>query len=131
MRLALPFLLLPLAAGAQDAMTAEEFKAFAEGRTLAFSTGGPAYGVEAYCPGRRVRWTVSGEEHEGVWYPKGPDICFRYEDRQSYPDERCWRFERTPGGLRGRLVSDPSDRRDYHARALAEPAECRGPVPIS
>lgn len=131
MRLALSFLLLASAAGAQDAMTAAEFEAFAEGRTLGFSTGGPPYGVEAYCPGRRVRWTEGGREHEGVWYPKGPDICFLYKDQQALPGERCWRLTPTPEGLRGRFTSDPADPRDYRIRALDEPAQCRGPQPIS
>ena len=78
---AAPLLALALCAAgpaaAQDAMTAAEFEAHVEGRTMTYATaGGAPYGAEEYRPGRRVRWSVlDGECLEGVWYERGEDIC--------------------------------------------------------
>ncbi len=83
-------LLLALAtpASGQDALTADTFDTLTQGRTMTWAQYGQVYGVEQYLPGRRVRWTVLGDDClAGHWYPQGPDICFQYEDR---PDPICW-----------------------------------------
>ena len=123
--LAAPVIALAAVASAQDAMTAGEFEAHVEGRTLTFGTGGVPYGVEEYRPGRRVRWSVfDGDCFEGVWYPVGDEICFSYDELEG---ERCWRFTMTPQGLRGRFTSDPRDETAYEIRPASEPLECPGP----
>ena len=119
-------LLLAGPAAAQDAMSAAEFEAWSEGRTLTYSTGGSPYGAEEHRAGRRVRWTRFDETCvEGVWFPRGEEICFVYDE--GVEGERCWRYTRTPDGLRGELrradgtfVADP-------IRRVDEPLDCVGP----
>ena len=118
-------LLADPAAMAQDAMTAAEFEAYVEGRTMTYGTGGAPYGAEEYRPGRRVRWSVfDGECLEGVWYPKSEDICFRYDALEG---EKCWRFTLTPQGLAAEFTSDPDDFTVYEVERSDEPLECPGP----
>lgn len=130
MRRVLPLLALPaLLAGpalAQDAMTAAEFEAYVEGHTLTFGSGGPPYGAEEYRPGRRVRWTASdGVCIEGTWYPKGQEICFRYDE--IVEGEKCWRFTRGADGLSATFTSDPDDFTAYEIERSDEPLNCPGP----
>ena len=118
-------LLLALPAAAQDAMTADEFEAYVTGKTLTYSAGGPPYGVEEYRPGRTVSWRFTDSEcQNGVWYPKGEDICFAYEDDPE--DEKCWRFTLGPEGLVARFTSDPSDLTLYEVEQ-GEELLCPGP----
>ena len=128
MRVALSLLasILAGAAGAQDIMTAEEFEAYAEGRTLGYAVAGQSpYGLEAYRPGRRVLYDILEEEcHEGVWYPKGDQICFLYE---TLVGEKCWLFTLTEDGLRGTFTSDPDDATVYGIAPTDEPLRCLGP----
>ncbi|NGM45635.1 hypothetical protein G5B31_08815 [Rhodobacter sp. SGA-6-6] len=100
--------LVPLTALAQDPMTAEEFDAYATGKTLTYSQYGEIYGTEEYLPNRRVRWQVTGDICQyGRWYEKGGLICFAYE----YSDgEHCWSFWQEDGGLRALSTEDlPGD----------------------
>lgn len=100
--------LAPCAASAQDPMTAEEFDAYATGKTLTYSQYGEIYGTEEYLPNRRVRWQVTGDICQyGRWYEKGGLICFAYE----YSDgEHCWSFWQEDGGLRALSTEDlPGD----------------------
>ena len=116
---------LPVVVAAQDAMTAAEFEAHVEGRTMTYGTGGAPYGAEEYRPGRRVRWTVfDGECLEGVWYPAGEEICFRYDALEG---DKCWRFTMTSRGLAARFTSDPDDFTVYEVERSEEPLECPGP----
>lgn len=100
--------LVPLTALAQDPMTAEEFDAYATGKTLTYSQYGEIYGTEEYLPNRRVRWQVTGDICQyGRWYEKDGLICFAYE----YSDgEHCWSFWQEDGGLRALSTEDlPGD----------------------
>ncbi|MEL6681817.1 MAG: hypothetical protein AAFQ09_04135 [Pseudomonadota bacterium] len=83
--------LLTSAAHAQDAMTAAEFEAFAEGSTLGYSVGrSDPYGTERYLANRRVIWTtIDGRCSTGSWFPSDRQICFLYDDD---PDQKCWHF---------------------------------------
>ena len=117
---------LPTAAQSPVPMTAEDFEAHVEGRTLTFHFLGQPYGVEQYLPGRRVLWAFIGDEcQEGVWYPRADMICFAYD---ANPEEQCWHFYRTPGGLRGVFVgADGPGTELYEVENSAGPLNCRGP----
>lgn len=114
------------AAASEVPMTAEEFEAHVEGRTLTFHFLGEPYGIEQYLPGRRVIWAFIGDEcQEGIWFPRGDQICFAYDGN---PDEQCWHFFRTPTGLRGVFMSDGVPGTElYEAENSAEPLICRAP----
>jgi hypothetical protein len=97
----LAFLLLAAPAAAQ-AVTAEEFAALAEGRTLRFTLDGAPFGAEQYLGGRRSLWRFEGGGClEGRWWAERGLIFFRYEDD---PAAECWRFARTPAGMTAALV---------------------------
>lgn len=113
MRIALLLAILAGPALAQDAVTADEFEALVEGRTLTY--GGPGvepYGVEQYRPGRRVTWSWIGTQEcqEGTWYAEGPvdapSICFIYDND---PEPKCWRFTQEGDRLRALFLNDPGD----------------------
>lgn len=113
------------AAAAETPMTAAEFEAYTTGRTLIYGTGGVAYGIEEYRPGRRVVWSFLDEDCvEGVWYPQDEAICFAYEGRE---EPQCWVFFRDAEGLSAITVDDPDGTRLYEIRQSSEPMICRGP----
>lgn len=110
MRALLLLALLATPALAQDPVTAEEFEALVEGRTLTYGEEGqPPYGIEHYFPNRRVTWAFLGSDQclEGEWYAEGPPdspaICFVYEDGL---DPQCWRFFREGDALRAEFLDD-------------------------
>lgn len=84
----------PAMAMAETPMTAEEFEAFSENRTLVWALDGVDYGIERYAPGRRVIWSdLTGTCLSGHWEEAGDDICFHYDyDPDDIPT--CWRFFR-------------------------------------
>jgi hypothetical protein len=102
-----PSLALVLLATAAHAMTAEEFAAVTEGRTLHFTLDGIPFGAEQYLGGHRSLWRFEGGDClQGTWWAANGLICFRYEDD---PDAQCWRFDRTARGLAAALVEDGAD----------------------
>ena len=106
-------------------MTADEFEAYTEGRTLFYGVNGQMYGAERYLPGRRVVWTfLDGECKDGIWYEQDGDICFEYEDMGP---PQCWRFTRSPGGLIAEFTSDPAVAPLYEALDTGEEMQCLGP----
>lgn len=118
-------LLAVMAGAAAAAMTAEEFDAYTEGRTLYYAQDGRDYGVEQYLPGRRVRWSfLDGKCKTGRWYAEAERICFVYDDN---PAPQCWTFERSGGGLRALFEDAPGQIELYEARASEEPMLCLGP----
>jgi hypothetical protein len=130
---AILFALLTLLAVTSDAraaedrpMSAAEFEAYTEGRTLSFGVGGEVYGMEQYRPGRRVTWTfLDGECSEGRWYAEGAEICFVYDD---IPSPQCWLFFRGEEGLVARF-SGPEGPSTvlYEVGETREPMMCLGP----
>lgn len=105
-------------------MTAAEFEAYVTGKTLTYSAGGPPYGIEEYRANREVSWRfVEDDCQDGVWYPKGEDICFLYEND---PEEKCWRFTLGPSGLVARFTSDPSNLTLYEVE-VGDRLLCPGP----
>ncbi|SLN48469.1 hypothetical protein ROJ8625_02360 [Roseivivax jejudonensis] len=128
--LVLVALAAPAAAADPDpaggALSAAEFEAYTQGKTLYFGQNGTAYGVERYLPDRRVVWSfLDGDCKEGRWYESGDQICFVYEDSDA---PQCWSFFRAPGGgLRAVFRNDPSQTTLYEARQDEEPMVCTGP----
>ncbi|MEM6322809.1 MAG: hypothetical protein AAF748_03955 [Pseudomonadota bacterium] len=123
--LILALTLLTNPALADEAMSAAEFEAYVEGRTLTYHDQGVAYGIEQYLPNRRVRWAYLDQEcWEGYWYDDGPNICFVYEDS---PEPKCWRFSRKNGKLSAVFIGAENGRELYEARNSSEPLVCLGP----
>lgn len=125
MRLALAFALLAAPAFAQDQLTAEEFEAYATGRTLTYALGGQVYGIEQYLPGRRVLWAFAGDEcRRGTWYEQGEEICFVYEHD---PTPQCWTFHRKDNGIAARFAGDAPGSELSEVAQTPEPLSCTGP----
>jgi len=110
MRALLFLLCLATPALAQDPVTAEEFEALVEGRTLTYGAQGqPPYGIEHYFANRRVIWAFLGSDEclEGTWRaegpPESPAICFEYEDDI---EPQCWRFTHEGDGLRAEFLGE-------------------------
>ena len=127
---AVKFVALLIAAAApvaaDGAMTAAEFQAYTQGKTLTFGVAGaPAYGAEQYKSNRRVVWSfLDGEFNNGVWYESKGSICFRYDFD---PEPKCWKFYDDPNGLRAVYLNDPSASALYEAQDSTEDLICPGP----
>lgn len=111
---------------AAEPLSASEFEAYVEGRTLYYGQSGQAYGVEEYLPNRRVRWSfLDGKCKEGEWFATPESqICFVYEDN---PDPQCWSFFEDGGKLRAVFENDPQATVLYEAQQDDEPMLCYGP----
>jgi|LauGreDrversion4_2_1035121.scaffolds.fasta_scaffold1003611_2 hypothetical protein len=115
----------PLAAAAAEPMTAEEFDAYATGKTLSYALGDEIWGTEQYLPGRRVIWAFSQDECQyGTWYPQGDEICFVYDND---PTPQCWTFWQQGGGLRARFAGDPAGTELAEVGQSSDPLVCPGP----
>lgn len=125
MRLALAFIALASPALAETPLTAAEFDTLTLGRTMTWAEFGTVYGVEQYLPGRRVRWTVLGDDCKaGHWYMDGPAICFQYED-DPLPD--CWEITRSESGMLARYITNTPDAEPVVVEETTEPLACFGP----
>ncbi|QPM89034.1 hypothetical protein [Pseudooceanicola algae] len=110
---------------AQQAMTAQEFDSYSQGKTFYYGSGGQPYGIEEYLPGRRVRWSfLDGQCKDGTWYEQNGEICFVYED-QSAP--QCWLFFNGPDGMTASFQSDEVGTELYEIENTPEPLQCMGP----
>jgi len=125
MRAALALVLLAGPILADPTLTAEEFDALTEGRTMTWAEFGSVYGVEQYLPGRKVRWTVLGDDCKtGHWYPDGSAICFLYEDDL---DPYCWEITQSGSGLRARFTTDAPESEPVVVEDTSEQMACFGP----
>lgn len=121
-------LLAPLPALAEDLgppMTAEQFDARTVGKTITYSSGGQAYGIEEYRPGQKVVWAFAeGDCREGDWFQQGSQICFDYHDETGL---QCWTFHDSSQGLvalfEGRADGEPL----VSLKESPEPLNCPGP----
>ena len=114
---------------AQGPMTATEFNAYTNGKTLYFNNQGKTYGAERYFGKRRVEWSfLEGECQQGRWFEAGKNfICFIYDDTV---DPQCWQFFKTPDGLRAQFKGAAGDTEEdmlYEAQPNATPMQCHGP----
>jgi hypothetical protein len=106
-------------------MSAAEFEAYTEGRTLTYNADGTAYGIEEYLKNRHVRWAFVGDECvDGTWYEQNGLICFTYENDL---EPQCWTFEKGPSGLIARFENDPNATELYEAKQSSQPMTCLGP----
>ncbi|MBN8632726.1 MAG: hypothetical protein J0L76_17965 [Rhodobacterales bacterium] len=125
LRVLLTVLATTLPAGAETPLTAGEFDALTLGRTMTWAEFGTVYGVEQYLPGRKVRWTVLGDDCKtGHWYQDGPMICFQYEDDPA-PD--CWTITRSDPGLIARYMPGAPGDAPVLVEETTEPLACFGP----
>jgi len=125
MRAALALVLLAGPVLADPTLTADEFDALTEGRTMTWAEFGSVYGVEQYLPGRKVRWTVLGDDCKtGHWYPDGSAICFLYEDDL---DPYCWEITQSGSGLRARFTTDAPESEPVVVEDTSEQMACFGP----
>lgn len=122
----LALILIGSAAAAETPMTGAEFDAYATGRTLTFGTeGNPDYGVEEYLENREVIWSPRpGECVEGVWFDRGDNICFVYEND---PEPKCWQVYRTETGIRAVFTNRPGTTVLFESKDNAKPLVCPGP----
>lgn len=125
MRAALALILLATPVLAEPTLSAEEFDALTLGRTMTWAEFGSVYGVEQYLPGRKVRWTVLGDDcRTGNWYPDGGAICFLYEGDI---DPYCWEITGSGAGFRARLATDPPESEPVVVEDTTEQMACLGP----
>ena len=97
--------LCALPVSAQTALTAEQFEARVEGKTLDFGYNGETpYGLERYLPDRRVLWSWGDNTCEpGKWYENDGEICFVYEFD---PTPQCWTYYDMDGRLMAVFMND-------------------------
>ncbi len=106
-------------------MSAADFEAYTQGKTLFYGSNGRAYGAETYMSNRRVMWSfLDGECKEGYWYEENAQICFVYEDRLQ---PQCWTFEKTANGLIAEFQNEPGGSVLYEAQNIGEEMICKGP----
>jgi hypothetical protein len=118
-------LLAGTVAHAQSTLTAEEFEAYATGKTLTYASNGQVYGVEQYLPNRRVRWAfVDDTCRIGHWYEDAGEICFVYEHDAT---PQCWTFQLREGALTARFMSDPPETELKEVNQTPDPLACTGP----
>ncbi|WP_333814636.1 hypothetical protein [Tabrizicola sp.] len=125
MRALLALLLSATPVLAEPVLTADEFDTLTRGRIMTWSEFGAVYGVEQYLPGRKVRWTVLGDDCKtGHWYQDGAAICFQYEDDI---DPDCWEITRSGADLLARYTTDPPGTEPVIVAETTEPLACFGP----
>jgi len=122
---ALAGLIFAPSAQAQSNMSAAEFDAYTQGKTLFYGQGNAPYGAEIYLPNRRVRWSfLDGECKDGEWYEDAGLICFVYEDN---PNPQCWSFQRSSSGLTAQFENEVGSTELYEADDRGQEMLCLGP----
>lgn len=103
----LTLMMLPAAAAAETLMSAPEFEAATEGRTLYFEDEAGAYfGAEQYLEGRESIWLPrEGQCIPGVWseWDRGR-ICFLHYDQVA-----CWLIYGENGEVTSAEAADEGD----------------------
>jgi hypothetical protein len=124
---AIALCLIPLPALAEKPMTGAEFEAFTTGKTLDHALFGEVYGAERYFANRRVRWAFSDDMClNGIWYEKGGQICFVYDDGTG---PECWTYFRDGAGIRAIAgLDDPkASLAPVQMTEATTPLACLGP----
>ncbi|HET7409951.1 MAG TPA: hypothetical protein VFJ13_07100 [Paracoccaceae bacterium] len=99
-------LLMAVPALADDIVSPEEFREYAEGYTVYFERNGQPFGSESFEPGGKTRWRFNdGSCVRGVWQPQGAQLCFLYDMDSAGP--LCWRMLRDDEGMVARLLDGP------------------------
>ena len=90
---------------AEEPVSPEEFRQFAEGWTLYFERDGRHFGSESFERGGKVRWRYSdGSCVSGAWRPHDGRLCFLYDSAEEGPVLNCWKMLRDEEGLIARLL---------------------------
>ncbi|MGB0660207.1 MAG: hypothetical protein ACPGNV_08490 [Mangrovicoccus sp.] len=119
-------LALPAMAGEKRPITAAQFEAYVQGRTLTYAENGEVYGIEQYLPGRRVVWSFLNDDCvEGVWYESEGQICFLY---QGDVGEQCWQFYASENGLGALTDGDDDSLFLYEVQHSSQNMTCPGPM---
>jgi hypothetical protein len=88
---------------AEEPVSTEAFRAYAEGWTIYFEEDGAPFGAESFRRDGSVTWKPEGGRCvEGVW--GGDDtgrICFLYPEAMA-----CWRLTRDADGMIARMEDD-------------------------
>ncbi|MEM1275339.1 MAG: hypothetical protein AAGH74_02355 [Pseudomonadota bacterium] len=96
--------LITTSASAQEVMSPEAFREYAEGYTLYFEEGGEPFGTESFAADGSTKWRYrDGSCVDGAWRPHGGQVCFYYGDGQGV---LCWRMLRDGDDIIARLLGD-------------------------
>jgi len=77
----------PAALHAETPMSAEDFEAFFQGRTVAAYDEAGLYEEETFLPGGKTFLRSLDRCRKGEWWVEGRLICFTYEND---PQSHCW-----------------------------------------
>ena len=103
--LVLAALLIAAPALAEEPISPEEFRDFAEGWTLHFERDGEPFGSETFEQGGKVRWRYNdGSCVRGAWRPRDGELCFLYDSENEGPAFNCWEMVRDDRGMFARLL---------------------------
>lgn len=123
--LALPALAQEATPVADTPLTAQEFEAYATGKTLSYAQGGLVWGSEQYLPGRKVIWAFTEDDCQyGHWFEDQGKICFVYDNEA---DTQCWRFFRERTGLRAVFLDGDGITSLSEVAQSDKPLSCPGP----
>jgi hypothetical protein len=90
---------------AEEPVSPDEFRDFAEGWTLYFERDGQPFGSEAFEGGGKVRWRYSdGSCVRGAWRARDQQLCFLYDSEDEGPVVNCWQMMRDDSGIFARLM---------------------------
>jgi hypothetical protein len=105
MRLLFAALLIAAPAFAEQSVSPDEFREYAEGWTLYFERDGLHFGSEEFRSDGMVRWRYSdGSCVRGAWRPHDGQLCFLYDTEDEGAVINCWRMMRDEQGLFARLL---------------------------
>lgn len=105
MRTLLAILLIAAPAVAEEPVTPEEFRDFAEGWTVYFEREGRPFGSEEFEQGGKVRWRYSdGSCVSGAWRAHDGQLCFLYDTVEEGAVINCWEMMRDDDGIFARLI---------------------------
>ena len=110
---------------ANTPLSAAEFEAYAEGKTLSYAQDGVVWGSEQYLPGRKVVWAFTEDDCQyGHWFEEQGNICFVYDND---PAPQCWRFFREASGLRAIFMGVDGGTSLSEVAQSTTPLNCPGP----
>lgn len=117
--------LLATPALAGPPLTGDQFDEATRGATITYDYGDGLFGTEEYLDDRRVRWAFEGDLCiYGVWYQKGDQICFEYEDD---PEPACWQYFLENGRIRGTYMGIGGGWDILESSRDGGPLPCAGP----
>ena len=105
MRTLIAALLIAAPALAEEPVSPDEFRDFAEGWTLYFERDGEPFGSEAFERDGKVRWRYGdGSCVRGAWRAHDGQLCFLYDSEDEAAGINCWKMMRDDQGIFARLL---------------------------